>query len=576
LACKAAFLLFAPVVLPVVRFTVYFFTQFIETMKINFAYRLFSAVFLLLVLSCAKKTDSDPAPTDNTPSYATGWLGGEDFSNVPLTYSSGSFGNVQLPVSVDLTPYLPPIGNQGNYGTCVAWAAGYYAKTATEAIAGRYTTAQLSNLAYHISPRDLFTAIPNGKKGGGCDGTDFLSALNILQSRGAATLSTAPYTNLGDCSQATAPTSWATDAAKHKIAAYRTIDATANAIKQALANKSPVIFGAKTTVEFDGWNTANVLSTGTYGPKSGGHAMAIVGYDDKKGVGGAFRVVNSWGTNWGNKGFVWVDYNYMVSKFNTNKGYYVMTEPASKTQPTTPTTTGVDLEAWVDEDNSTYRDTGRPTSRGAVVNIYNNGRAAATPQKPWTVYYFYYNARDSKDLKVLYTYTFTTKNLAKSTCANSNCDLNIAIPSGGSLSKQLFGNDNGAYIRYDMPTTLNGSYYLVWYVDPEGVLADEDDSDNAFYVTDYPIQFKNGYAARLGANDLSATNFSFKNPLTINSPKGKRSQFNTAIRPDNLNAYSPEEVRLSMQQMKKNGELDKKIKEYVQQHPTPQSVRQAE
>jgi hypothetical protein len=39
-----------------------------------------------------------------------------------------------------------------------------------------------------------------------------------------------------------------------------------------------------------------------------GHAMVVVGYDDDK-HGGAFEVQNSWGTNWGNDGYIWITYN---------------------------------------------------------------------------------------------------------------------------------------------------------------------------------------------------------------------------------------------------------------------------
>jgi hypothetical protein len=46
----------------------------------------------------------------------------------------------------------------------------------------------------------------------------------------------------------------------------------------------------------------------------GGHAMCVVGYDDKK-YGGAFLLMNSWGPEWGNNGFAWVrygDFKYYV------------------------------------------------------------------------------------------------------------------------------------------------------------------------------------------------------------------------------------------------------------------------
>jgi hypothetical protein len=41
---------------------------------------------------------------------------------------------------------------------------------------------------------------------------------------------------------------------------------------------------------------------------SQGHGMAIVGYDDNK-FGGAFEIMNSWGTDWGKEGFSWMKYS---------------------------------------------------------------------------------------------------------------------------------------------------------------------------------------------------------------------------------------------------------------------------
>lgn len=41
------------------------------------------------------------------------------------------------------------------------------------------------------------------------------------------------------------------------------------------------------------------------GPIVGGHAMVVVGYDDKI---NAFKVMNSWGKGWGESGFGWISY----------------------------------------------------------------------------------------------------------------------------------------------------------------------------------------------------------------------------------------------------------------------------
>ncbi|MDB9882893.1 hypothetical protein OAD66_07145 [Bacteroidia bacterium] len=40
----------------------------------------------------------------------------------------------------------------------------------------------------------------------------------------------------------------------------------------------------------------------------GGHAICVIGYDDYK-AGGAFQIMNSWGSEWGVNGIGWVPYN---------------------------------------------------------------------------------------------------------------------------------------------------------------------------------------------------------------------------------------------------------------------------
>ena len=40
----------------------------------------------------------------------------------------------------------------------------------------------------------------------------------------------------------------------------------------------------------------------------GGHAVTICGYDDAK---HAYKIVNSWGTGWGDGGYSWIDYDFL-------------------------------------------------------------------------------------------------------------------------------------------------------------------------------------------------------------------------------------------------------------------------
>ena len=47
-----------------------------------------------------------------------------------------------------------------------------------------------------------------------------------------------------------------------------------------------------------------------------GHAVCIIGYDDNL-YGGAFEIVNSWGPNWGNSGYLWIKYSDFYKMYPT-------------------------------------------------------------------------------------------------------------------------------------------------------------------------------------------------------------------------------------------------------------------
>ena len=80
-------------------------------------------------------------------------------------------------------------------------------------------------------------------------------------------------------------------------------------MKSALNDKRLVAIGAQLTESFQSGTTVQYGSWSPSGnePVTGGHAMVIVGYDDYKN-GGSFEVMNSWGPNFGDKGFVWIKY----------------------------------------------------------------------------------------------------------------------------------------------------------------------------------------------------------------------------------------------------------------------------
>ena len=78
------------------------------------------------------------------------------------------------------------------------------------------------------------------------------------------------------------------------------------------------------------WDTSATIASGPFAgqkvvtqcPEGSDHAVTIAGYSDEITVGtitGAFLVVNSHGTTWGNSGSVWV----MYDAFDTTKSYYL-------------------------------------------------------------------------------------------------------------------------------------------------------------------------------------------------------------------------------------------------------------
>ncbi|MFH0999554.1 MAG: C1 family peptidase, partial [Bacteroidota bacterium] len=263
---------------------------------------------------------SDVLGDGDDASVLFGWLeNDENMDEIESDINFGTqFGDGNLPSSINLLDKFPPVGNQGAYGTCVAWACGYNLKTYLEAVDQNRTASQLSNTQYQFSPKDLFWSIPAGDKGDGCNGTGFESALDVMVSRGIATMSTVPYQSLGDCSSS--PSSdWTNNASQYKLENYRKIGSEGNmditTLKTYLADGRAVVIGAQLGDNFMNWNSDAVISSDTYldpGMQHAYHAMILGGYNDSK---SAFLVVNSWATSWGDDGFIWVDYDFFVDEF---------------------------------------------------------------------------------------------------------------------------------------------------------------------------------------------------------------------------------------------------------------------
>lgn len=279
---------------------------------IGIVLRVLLAIFLLLLLLCAVKTcrDCRYPPRTITIVDETGYLPHRD-DNIPDVdppYKDDDLDSLSQGVSLEA--FFPPIGNQEKYGTCVAWAAGYNLKTALNAIENHWTTSQLADPANQTSPKDLWLGIAASDKGPQCAGTSFEPAFEVLRTQGASNMKDVPYKNLGTCG-GTSPGD-----STNRIVSYNRVNFTkVEQIKAYLNDTIPLVVSAHLGDDFMSWNSDQVIKSDTRNKPNmqhAYHAMVISGYDDSK---HAFRLRNSWGTRWGDKGSIWVDYDYFINDF---------------------------------------------------------------------------------------------------------------------------------------------------------------------------------------------------------------------------------------------------------------------
>ncbi len=213
-----------------------------------------------------------------------------------------------LPSSVINTTYLPPVGNQGSQGSCVAWATAYYTKTYMEAKEHGWDPVQL---AHQFSPAYMYNQGRVNTDGG----MVFSDATEILTHLGCATLDQMPY---DQSDYTTLPSENAyKEAMSYRIGQTTYVDMTQagalTALKQWL-NKGNVAFAGifvyQNFYNISSYNYNYCLADAT-SSGNGAHATTIIGYDDAHVTDdgtGAFRCVNSWGTGWGDQGYYWLSY----------------------------------------------------------------------------------------------------------------------------------------------------------------------------------------------------------------------------------------------------------------------------
>ncbi len=237
----------------------------------------------------------------------TGLLLDEKYYNkAPLApvLMRGDYDN--LPASASLKQFTPTPGDQNGYSTCAGWAVSFNARTILEAIKLKWTKDKIDQNTF--SPYFIYNQakITNDCFGG----SNLESALSILKSVGDLKLKDYKSNCDKEVNEEDKLKADNFKIIEYRFLAYKDTVNIIKFIRKSLAEGKPVVIGFECPNSF--FHVSGELWTpGQNEYKSWrerGHALTVISYDDNK-FGGAFEIINSWGTNWGDGGFAWVKYS---------------------------------------------------------------------------------------------------------------------------------------------------------------------------------------------------------------------------------------------------------------------------
>ena len=254
--------------------------------------------------------------------YGLDFVSEEEYNSYPQVEKYRAF----LPRAVDISSKMPDVGSQGLYASCTGWSLSYAIRS--------YLTRLTSEQPVALSPRFLYD---NTVSGGKCnEGVTFPKALNFLRDVG-----TVPYKDyigtINSCSPTNVNSELLSRAKNFRISGWERISRKdLDRVKGKLYLGIPVAVGMDVGEKFEDYKSG-IFKVYESQPLYG-HAMAIVGYDDTK---GAFKVMNSWDTTWGENGFGWISYDVFllqarelyVMYINKNKELYPTPKPVVEPKP---------------------------------------------------------------------------------------------------------------------------------------------------------------------------------------------------------------------------------------------------
>ncbi|MBL1213639.1 MAG: cysteine protease [Ignavibacteriae bacterium] len=331
-------------------------------------------LFVLVVTAYAQKPGMglflDDKYFENSPKAAPLMRG--DYDNLPSAYS--------------LKEFAPTPGSQGLHGTCTGWSTSYAGRTILEALRNRWSREEVDKNSF--SPSYVYNQIRTTNDCFG--GASIIDALDVLRLQGDVKLNDFGYLCERDVTADDKTKALEYKIIEYREVAYKTTNNKTERVKKSLSEDKPVVIAMDIPNSFIDAGEVWLPDSGDYRRWSQGHGMAIVGYDDNK-FGGAFEIMNSWGTDWGNNGFTWMrysDFEYFVLF-----AFELIDE--SKPEPTVPDLSGklsfIESSGYPMEStfNGKYFETDEPYYSGTLFEL------RVSNSEPAYVYAFSYDLSNS-------------------------------------------------------------------------------------------------------------------------------------------------------------------------------------
>lgn len=203
--------------------------------------------------------------------------------------------------SVDLRNIFLPIRNQGNQGSCAAFAVSSVIEAQIQAKKHRYSPAFL----YWVARNNLKTADTDS-------GATMYAVIRGAVEKGVCKEESMPYNS--DIYTLQPSDSAIEEALQCRIIAAKSVEPKLHAIKSALSDGYPVIAAIQIFDSFSETHSGFIPHPSVAELKKAGsdnlhayHGMVICGFSDKDKV---LVVRNSWGTDFGDNGYCYIPYSY--------------------------------------------------------------------------------------------------------------------------------------------------------------------------------------------------------------------------------------------------------------------------